>query len=197
MTILSKERLILLFDDVVILSPTNCKGPDVNDLQNTFPKLFYSKKSIVKFLKENGNHVKTRDKKFVCHYCEKQGHVTPFCVQKKKDLRAWKINVDFIRSNNAGHMCNVVYAALKTNITGTWYFDSGCSSHMIGDNLCLSDFIPIKWGRVTYGGGTKDRIVGKWTLNIPNFSDIKNILYWGINWKLNQHLSTMWRWNVG
>lgn len=39
-----------------------------------------------------------------------------------------------------------------------------------------ANFLPVKEGRVTYGGGAKGRIVGKGT-NIPDFPDLKNVFY--------------------
>ncbi|XP_075492434.1 uncharacterized protein LOC142530486 [Primulina tabacum] len=47
-----------------------------------------------------------------------------------------------------------------------WYFDSGSSRHMTGSQEHLTDYVEKKCGRVTYGGGSKGRIVEKGTLNV-------------------------------
>lgn len=107
----------------------------------------------------------------MCHYCKNHGHINPFYYQKKNDKYAGKRNV------GSDVLCNVVYMALRTIITCTWYFDSGCSRHMTGDKSCLSDFTSVKGGCFTCRGGAKGSIVGKWTLNIPNFPDLKNAFY--------------------
>lgn len=108
-------------DDVLSLPQSNGSGLGFNKLNDSFPKFFESKKDVITFSKEKGNSLK-KDKRFVCHYCEKPGHIAPFCSQKKKDKASRKMNVE------SNVTCNVVYTALRTNITGTWYFDSGCST---------------------------------------------------------------------
>ncbi|XP_019172698.1 PREDICTED: uncharacterized protein LOC109168107 [Ipomoea nil] len=50
---------------------------------------------------------------------------------------------------------------LTASMTATrWYFDSGCSRHMIGNVKCLMSIQPSS-GSVTYGDGQKGKIVGK------------------------------------
>ncbi|XP_073152341.1 uncharacterized protein [Henckelia pumila] len=60
--------------------------------------------------------------------------------------------------------CNVVYASLKTNVAGYWYFDSGSSRHMTGSKKYLADYVEQNKGKVTYGGGANGKIVGRGTL---------------------------------
>ncbi|XP_073030652.1 uncharacterized protein [Primulina eburnea] len=43
---------------------------------------------------------------------------------------------------------------------GIWYFDSGCSRHMTGSKDHLIDYVELRSGHVTYGGGAKGRIAG-------------------------------------
>ncbi|XP_073119643.1 uncharacterized protein [Henckelia pumila] len=60
---------------------------------------------------------------------------------------------------------------------GNWYFDSGSSRHMTGLKDHLTDYIEKNGGRVTYGGGAKERIVGKGTLNVEGFPKLHNVLH--------------------
>ncbi|XP_073152192.1 uncharacterized protein [Henckelia pumila] len=55
----------------------------------------------------------------------------------------------------------VIYTSLKANIAGNWYFDSGSSRHMTSLKDHLIDYTEHNGERVTYGGGAKERIVGK------------------------------------
>ena len=71
----------------------------------------------------------------------------------------------------------VVYTSLKTNISGSWYFDSGCSRHMTGDKNVLTDYVNLKGGKVTYGGGAKGNILGKGVLNVVEFPKLQNVLH--------------------
>ncbi|XP_075483595.1 uncharacterized protein LOC142523747 [Primulina tabacum] len=60
---------------------------------------------------------------------------------------------------------------------GAWYFDSECSRHMTGSKEHLIDYLEVKSGRVTYGGGAKGRIVGKGTLNFDGLPVLHNVLH--------------------
>ncbi|XP_075507432.1 uncharacterized protein LOC142544257 [Primulina tabacum] len=58
---------------------------------------------------------------------------------------------------------------------GIWYFDSGCSRHMTGSKDYLTDYVEIRNGHVTYGGGAKGRIAGKGTLNVDGLPSLHNV----------------------
>ncbi|XP_073029403.1 uncharacterized protein [Primulina eburnea] len=60
---------------------------------------------------------------------------------------------------------------------GVWYFDSGCSRHMTGSKEHLTDYVEVKSGRVTYGGGGKERIVGKGIMNVDGLPELHNVLH--------------------
>ncbi|XP_073019497.1 uncharacterized protein [Primulina eburnea] len=60
---------------------------------------------------------------------------------------------------------------------GIWYFDSGCSRHMTGSKDYLIDYVELRSGHVTYGGGARGRIAGKGTLNVDGLPNLHNVLY--------------------
>ncbi|XP_073019433.1 uncharacterized protein [Primulina eburnea] len=64
-----------------------------------------------------------------------------------------------------------------STVISAWYFDSECSRHMTGSKEHLTDYIEVKSGRVTYGGGDKERIVGKRTLNVDGLPELHNVLH--------------------
>ena len=44
---------------------------------------------------------------------------------------------------------------MKTVTTDDWYFDNGCSRHMIGEKNYLSDYQNMSDGHVSFGDGRK------------------------------------------
>ncbi|XP_073152719.1 uncharacterized protein [Henckelia pumila] len=140
---------------------------------------------------------KQRKRRFVCHYCHKQGHIKPYCFKLRYDYMYWNsrqelssvfptLNQNTARSKNtekkvwvpkAKSSCNVFYTSLKTNVAGHWYFDSGSSRHMTGLKKYLSDYVDQDKGKVTYGGGANGYIVGKGTLNVEGLPKLHNVLH--------------------
>ncbi|XP_073291044.1 uncharacterized protein [Primulina huaijiensis] len=145
---------------------------------------------------------KKRKRRYVCHYCFKPGHIRPYCFKLLDDCMNRKSSqmlprmLSNISRNTSYHRptvrqiwvpkvkthCNVVYTSLKTNTAGHWYFDSGSSRHMTGSREHLTDYVEqrcgrVTYGRVTYGGGAKGRIVGKGTLNVEGLPKLHNVLH--------------------
>ncbi|XP_073046244.1 uncharacterized protein [Primulina eburnea] len=140
---------------------------------------------------------KSRKRHFICHYCYRPGHIKPYCFKLRDDYKRWESErvlpqvLYNTRRNTANRkpmvkkvwvpkaqiQCSVIYTSLKTNIAGIWYFDSGCSRHMTGSKDHLIDFVELRSGHVTYGGGAKGRITGKGTLNVDGLPNLHNVLY--------------------
>lgn len=79
--------------------------------------------------------------------------------------------------HNFNPNCMVVYTSLKTNISGSWNFDIGCSRQMIGDKNVLVNYVNLKGGKVTYKRSVKDSILGKGILNVVDFPKLHNVLH--------------------
>ncbi|XP_073287691.1 uncharacterized protein [Primulina huaijiensis] len=140
---------------------------------------------------------KSRKRHFICHYCFRPGHIKPFCFKLRDDYKRWESEQVLpqvlynTRRNTANRkpsvkrvwvpktniQCSVIYTSLKTNIAGIWYFDSGCSRHMTGSKDHLVDYVELRNGHVTYGGGAKGRIAGKGTLNVDGLPNLHNVLH--------------------
>lgn len=71
----------------------------------------------------------------------------------------------------------MVHTSLKTNILGSWYFDSGCSRYMTWDKNVLVKYVNLKGGKIAYGGGAKGNILGNEVLNVPNYPKLQNVLH--------------------
>ncbi|XP_073061619.1 uncharacterized protein [Primulina eburnea] len=140
---------------------------------------------------------KSRKRHFICHYCFRPGHIKPYCFKLREDYKRWEseqVSSQVLyntRRNTANRkpmvkrvwvpkaqiQCSLIYTSLKTNIAGIWYFDSCCSCHMTCSKDHLIDFVELKSGHVTYGGGAKGRIAGKGTLNVDGLPNLHNVLY--------------------
>ncbi|XP_073049011.1 uncharacterized protein [Primulina eburnea] len=140
---------------------------------------------------------KSRKRHFICHYCFRPGHIKPYCFKLRDDYKRWeseqvlpqvlyntrcntankKPTVKRVWIPKAKIQCSVIYTSLKTNIAGIWYFDSGCSRHMTGSKDHLIDYVELRSGHVTYGGGAKGRIAGKGTLNVDGLPNLHNVIY--------------------
>ena len=73
--------------------------------------------------------------------------------------------------------CNVAYTSMKAIITNTWYFDSGCLRHMIGEKKYLSDYQSVSDGHVSFEDGEKGRVLGKGTLIADGLPKLNNVLH--------------------
>jgi len=59
-----------------------------------------------------------------------------------------------------------------------WYIDSGCSSHIIGEQIKFLTLKELNEGIVTFGDNIAAKIVGKGTLSLDNGkTKTENVLY--------------------
>lgn len=56
-------------------------------------------------------------------------------------------------------------------------FDSGCSRHMTGQKIFLTNYEACDGENVTYGGSSKGKIIGKDTLDVNEFPKLLNVLH--------------------
>ncbi|XP_073041763.1 uncharacterized protein [Primulina eburnea] len=161
------------------------------------PNTTHTEKSAPSKVRMSIKKSKSRKRHFICHYCFRPGHIKPYCFKLREDYKRWEseqVSSQVLyntRRNTANRkpmvkkvwvpkaqiQCSVIYTSLKTNIAGIWYFDSGCSRHMTGSKDHLIDFVELRSGHVTYGGGAKGRIAGKGTLNVDGLPNLHNVLY--------------------
>ncbi|XP_010556362.1 PREDICTED: uncharacterized protein LOC104825683 [Tarenaya hassleriana] len=120
-----------------------------------------------------------------CYHCGKEGHLRRNCFYLRRnrgisrypppsyDYPPW--NLRWVRKSDLA--CNVAYTTEQNNDTGIWYFDSGCSKHMTGNQALLKGFIETpSGGSVTFGDGKQGKILGKGTLDhagLPKLTDVK------------------------
>jgi len=120
----------------------------------------------------------------ICHFCKKKGHIRPFCykfygspqqlhqkAQKPKVIRfkkMWKPKID-----NVGLMAHI---SLRTPFEERWYFYSGCFRHMTGFKDLLGVEESYTNTYVTFGNGTKGKIIGTGNLIRNDLPNLNNVL---------------------
>ncbi|GAA0170842.1 hypothetical protein LIER_25019 [Lithospermum erythrorhizon] len=110
-----------------------------------------------------------------CHYCKKKGHIAPYCYKlygpKKRKYPSYKTM--WVKKSHP--VSYIVYTSLKATSQFSWYFNSGCSRHMIMKKVHLTQIQALKGDHVTFGDGGRGRIVGKGQLcvnGLPHLDDV-------------------------
>ncbi|KAL5849177.1 hypothetical protein ACOSQ4_007190 [Xanthoceras sorbifolium] len=141
----------------------------------------------------------------ICHFCGRKGHIRPRCFDyiqlchnemesrdchferfsrqmpnnvvnskpqeknlKKKMRKAWVRKDDFI--------CYAAHYALKAINANSWYLDSGCSRHMSGDKNVFENLVMKDGGWVTFGNGSKKKVIGKGSIKISGLPSLNDAL---------------------
>ena len=81
----------------------------------------------------------------------------------------------WIRKNE--NVCHVAQIALKANSSNFWYLDSGCSRHMTENKSFFETLVMEECGNVTFGDGSKKKVVRKGTISIPGLPSLSNALF--------------------
>ena len=76
-----------------------------------------------------------------------------------KTIKKENIILKGVRKNE--NVCHVAQIALKSNSSNLWYLDSGCSRHTTGNKSFFETLVMEEGGCVTFGDGSKKRIIGK------------------------------------
>ena len=74
-------------------------------------------------------------------------------------------------------VAKVAYTSIDGSASNPWYFDSGCSRHMIGNPSVLSTYTEEASGKVTFGDGGKGRIKGKGNIECVDQPPLANVYY--------------------
>ncbi|WJX25125.1 hypothetical protein P8452_14197 [Trifolium repens] len=133
-----------------------------------------------------------RYRRWVCHHCGKRGHIRPFCyklhgypnqepkqdeihekIAVKKELRPKEESVELPKEENVGL---IAHTSLRASSREDWYFDSGCSRHMTGEEKYLMNVRSYKASFVTFGDGAKGEIVGIGDLINHGQPNLENVL---------------------
>jgi transposase InsO family protein len=134
---------------------------------------------VPKFALDSKPHVHQRPKsqrryrRWVCHHCGEKGHIRPYCF-KLFGYPKWYHHNTEEQVNTPTHQpekewkpklvneetAQIAHIALKATSRNCWYFDSGCSRHMTGEDDHLDELEPYATSYVTFGGGAKGEIVG-------------------------------------
>ncbi|GAU24655.1 hypothetical protein TSUD_322630 [Trifolium subterraneum] len=148
-------------------------------------------------MKHHGNSYYKKHRPWRCHYCGRKGHIRPFCYklhgypQEKQQTepipmiqQEWKV-----KSENITIKTKVDEEQTENKVTGLiahtsfrasskedWYFDSGCSRHMTGDDRFLVDIKSYSTSYVIFGDGAKGKIIGVGKLINKSLPKLENVL---------------------
>jgi hypothetical protein len=76
------------------------------------------------------------------------------------------------------HLCFVAHTALSVLNSCLWYLDSRCSKNMTGDKSLFKELIKDKGGgNITYGDGSKSKVIGQGIVEIPGAPTPQEVLY--------------------
>jgi hypothetical protein len=111
------------------------------------------------------------DQNIVCYKCNNIGHKELYCRETKGHnhmpnvcipTTTWK-RKEFPQNEN----CRIILVAKECKEEDEWFIDSGCSSHITGDQR---KFVTLKkkGGNVAFGDDSSTKILGKGTVNLGN-----------------------------
>ena len=92
----------------------------------------------------------------------------------KRHIRESTIHTDL---SSKHEVCFMMKSTFKVMDTCLWYFDSGCSRHMTGDQSLFKVFESKKGGNVTFGDRSKSQIKEKGIISLLGLPHIANVLY--------------------
>ena len=113
-------------------------------------------------------HIPRNDKIDLHDTRTSRAHV-PLTTRKKNVSPRW------IRRDE--YFCHVAQIALKANSSNIWYLDSGCFRHMTGNKSFFGTLVMDEGGCVTFGDGSKKRVIGKGTISITGLPSLCNALF--------------------
>ena len=141
-------------------------------------------KSAVCWLKESNSHLRpkgwkerkrvAKDKKIVCSYCDKEGHLEKYCYKKRDDKRARendsdieddKLHEDDMRGGIA-LSAEIKDDKVKCDCEQMWVGDTGASHHMTCHN---KGFINIKTCEDEIQVGSGERLKAKYVGDLPGY----------------------------
>jgi len=113
------------------------------------------------------------------HFCNRQGHKKPFCYKLYGAPRLYQPRpvVSMVKKEWRPQCVGLItHTSLRASSSEDWYFDSGCSRHMIRVDKFLENFRPYAKSYVTFGDGAKGKIVGIGNLVSEGSLRLDNVL---------------------
>ena len=116
--------------------------------------------------------------KWICHYCNKADHIKPCCFKYLVDLILKKVKkrAPIRQELMVKKIMRCGYNSANHIEQSSWYFDSGYSGHMTGDEKFLINLKESKTQSITFGDGVKGRFVGNGTRNMKGLPQLENVL---------------------
>ncbi|VFQ78891.1 unnamed protein product [Cuscuta campestris] len=117
---------------------------------------------------------KSRKRDFICHYCQKPGHIERFCRKKKRDMsrerkdknenseqKLEEKNTTALASSDDDLFVIGGHGLLNVACDDcTWVIDSGASYHIISHREYFSSYTSGDFGHVRMGNDGSSKIIG-------------------------------------
>ncbi|KAA0061122.1 gag-pol polyprotein [Cucumis melo var. makuwa] len=125
-----------------------------------------------------------RRKRRVCHFCGKDGHIRPYYFQLQSLMfheHAMSQNTYINtcrtkwRPKTILENCKVALTSVNDPKSTYWYFDSGCSRHMMGNAAFFLKLSECNAGSVVFDDGGKGRIISKGTIDHPGLPFLRDV----------------------
>ncbi|XP_062114498.1 uncharacterized protein LOC133825594 [Humulus lupulus] len=98
-------------------------------------------------------------------------------AERKEYKEVWRPKLTSYSQEDKVIFVLVAHTSLSAFKDDQWYFDSGCSKHMIGNKQLLNNYKEGTEGLVTFGDGNKGAILGRGDLVLKNLPVVKDVLY--------------------
>ncbi|KAG7552201.1 GAG-pre-integrase domain [Arabidopsis thaliana x Arabidopsis arenosa] len=132
------------------------------------------------------NHYHRSVTGYECYYCGRHGHIQRYCYRYAAKMnKLMKQGMLYPHQRRPSKMyvkrddlyCHVAYTSAEASGSKPWYFDSGASRHMTGNQSHLDNYTDVKESKVTFGGGVKGKIKGKGDLTKAEKPQLTNVYF--------------------
>ena len=125
-------------------------------------------------IKEDQQVHREKKRRWICHFYRRPRHIRSFCYPlhgfsdfTKSVFRnnVWKkVKIEW-RPKQRDERCNVALNLVHSMRATAWYFNSGCSCHMIGNAAFFTKYNKWSARHVMFGDGVKEKIIEKGSIN--------------------------------
>ncbi|GAA0149840.1 hypothetical protein LIER_08919 [Lithospermum erythrorhizon] len=110
------------------------------------------------------------------HYYGKKGHISPYCYKLYGPKRSKYPSHNTLWIKKVSLVSQVAYTLLKATSQSSWYFDSGCSRHLIGKKMYLTQIQTLKGDMSYLEMEAEDKLLEKGQLSINGLHHLDYVL---------------------
>ncbi|TYK02444.1 gag-pol polyprotein [Cucumis melo var. makuwa] len=143
-----------------------------------------------KYTKDAVSPLKSLNRRKICYFYGKSGNFRLQSLMYRQHALSQSIYLKRRRTKwcpkTNSKDCEVALISVNNSNSTYWYFDSGCSRHMIGNAAFFLELSECNARSVLFGDGGKGRIIGKGTIDHPRLPYLLDVrLVQGLSVNLN------------